>query len=312
MKTFVVVNPRAGGGRARRDWPTIERRLRAAIGLFHHAETTAPGHATTLTRQAILGGANQVIAVGGDGTLNETINGFTQADGSFSSDVCFGAIAVGTGSDFVRSLATSASLAHLIGLIAAGNTRRIDIGRMTFADDQGNQKVRLFANIASFGISGQIDRAVNAIRDDQFIPRKILFLGATVRALMKYKSQRVRMIVDNRPAVEAEIAVVAIANGRYFGGGMLVAPDAELDDGLFDVVTIHAASKLVLLRDLQMIYGGRHCNHPSISIQRARQVTVEALDESRTGPVLLDVDGESPGKLWATYDIRAGALKLLC
>ncbi|MDP3898678.1 MAG: diacylglycerol kinase family lipid kinase [Mesorhizobium sp.] len=310
MSVFVVVNPLAGGGRARRAWPHVAARLRERLGAFDHRETEWTGHATALVRDAVLGGADRVIAVGGDGTVNEAVNGLAAAGADAMRRVALGMVTVGTGSDLTRSLMRRSGMDAMIDEACGGGVREIDLGRVSFLDDSGQETSRLFANIASFGISGAIDRKLNA-RRPPFVPTKALFLAATVGAFVAHRPQAVRIRLDDGPAVDSEIAVVAVAIGRYFGGGIMIAPDAELDDGMFDVVTLRATSKLILLRDLQMVYGGRHRQHPSITIERARRVSVEAIGEE-AGPVLLDIDGESPGRLGATFDIAPRALRLCC
>ncbi|CCF18296.1 conserved hypothetical protein [Pseudorhizobium banfieldiae] len=307
MSVFVVINPKAGGGRVKKRWPRLAKRLAEHIGPFASAETAAPGHASILTREAIRTGADLVISVGGDGTLNEVVNGFCDADGKMSTHVSLAVVSLGTGSDFVRSLSTGMDS---IDRIVSGATRRIDLGRVIYFDDDGNQKSRLFANIGSFGVSGQIDRIVNTTHS-RFLPRKARFLAATIGALAAFRSQRIGMMVDDDPAVTAPIVLVAVANGRYFGGGMQIAPDAEFDDGLFDIVTLQHTSKLALLRNLLLVYSGGHRDHPAISIRRGRRIRVEPLD-GQSEPVLLDLDGEAPGRLPATYEILPQALALRC
>ncbi len=307
MNVFVVINPNAGGGRAGRDWPALAARLRDRLGAFDHARTDHVGHATELVRDAVRNGARLVIAVGGDGTVNEAVNGLAGEDGLPRDGSALAAVTVGTGSDLARSLRNGATLDEKIERIASEASRRIDLGRASFTGDDGGPMSRLFVNIGSFGISGPIDRAVNAVPRDSIVPRKLLYLTATVRALLAFRFQQVAIRIDDRPAVETRIAVVALANGAYFGGGMMIAPDAVLDDGLFDVVTLRGTSKLVLLRDLRLVYGGRHRNHPAIAIERGQRVTVEPLGGE---PVLIDLDGESPGRLPASFEILPGALEV--
>jgi len=306
---FVVVNPMADGGRAKSAWPDIAARLAERFGPFEHRMTEWTGHGTELVRDAVRGGAEVVIAVGGDGTVNEAINGIAAAGADAFSRVTFGMLTIGTGSDFTRSLFPKAGLEQMIEAACSDRLRHIDLGRVDYAGDAGEAQSRLFANIASFGISGAIDRKVNA-RRPAIVPAKARFLAATLAAFVAHRPQPVRIQLDDRAPVESEIAVVAVANGRYFGGGMMIAPDAAPDDGLFDVVTLKATSKLVLLRDLQMVYGGRHRQHPSITIERARRVSVTPLGDPALAPVLLDIDGESPGRLEARFEVLPGVLRL--
>lgn len=310
--TFVVINPTAGGGRAGKAWPAIAKELQARLGPYDRAQTSSVQGATALVREAVRNGAHSIIAVGGDGTINEAVNGLATAGEDAMRHIAFAAIPLGTGSDFSRSVASGRDPQDAIRRICSGETRMIDIGRVVYHDDLGKEATRYFANIASLGLSGLIDRAVNASRVVPLLPRKTIFLAASVRALLKYEFRRVRIVIDDGPPIESEIALVAIANGRFFGGGMMIAPDAEPDDGLFDIVVLKGASKAVLLRDLHLVYGGRHRNHPAIRIVRGRNVVVEALDAPPEGPVLLDIDGESPGRLPAHFEMRPAALKLRC
>ena len=151
------------------------------------------------------------------------------------------------------------------------SARRIDAGRISYVDDHGALASRHFINIASLGLSGATDRAVNADKRKGTISAKALFLWRTVVEFIRYRFQDVRITVDDGEPVEARMALVAVANGKFFGGGMMIAPDAELDDGLFDIVILRAAGKLGLILDLRLLYGGRHRDHPAITILRGTQ-----------------------------------------
>lgn len=302
MQRFVVVNPDAGNGRAGRQWPHLARRLAAHVGPFDHALTNGPGHATELVRAAIDRGASLVIAVGGDGT----INGFADADGDVANGCAFAALAGGTGSDFVRSLSPSRS--DLLKRIASGQTRPIDLGRVTFTSDDGRTVSRLFINIAGMGLSGAVNRAVNAAGSTGLLPGFAAYYLATLSALWHYRFSDIRLTVDRQPPMTVNLAMAAIANGRHFGGGMKIAPNARLDSGEFEIIILRGGSKLVLLRDLARVYRGAHMDHPMITALRGRQVTAEPVDPATRIP--LDIDGESPGHLKAVFDILPGALTL--
>lgn len=304
MSVFVVVNPSAGSGRARKAWPGLRQRLEASFGDVDVAETKGTGHAISLVRDGIVAGATTVIAIGGDGTINEAVNGIAAAN-AFDG-VTFAPITVGRGSDLARSITPGRTMEAMLDAACGNGVRRIDLGRISFVADDGQPMVRYFDNIASFGLSGAIDRRVNA-RRLPYVPGEAHFLGATVAAFFTYRPQSVRIALDEQPPFDVDIAMVAVANGRYFGGGMMIAPDAEMDDGLFDVVILRASPKLILLRDLQKVYGGRHRDHPAITIARARRVSVTPLGNQ---PVLLDIDGESPGRLKATFEVVPRLLQL--
>jgi diacylglycerol kinase (ATP) len=306
MNTFVIVNPRAGSGRTGRRWPDISKRLAGGIGRFDSAFTAGPGHATALARQAIEGGADLVIAVGGDGTISETVEGFAGSNGVPRDGCAFAAISAGTGADFARSLQTGDDP---IAAIASGRQRRIDVGRVTYAGPDGKTARRLFVNIAGFGLSGTVDRAVNAERMSGFLPGWAAYYRATLSALLSHRAATVRLTIDDREMLTLDIHMVAVANGQYFGGGMRVAPLARLDSGEFEIIILRGGSKWTLVRDLGLVYRGAHMDHPMIIARRGRHVTAEAVDPHGAA-IPLDIDGDSPGELGATFEILPAALVL--
>lgn len=306
MRCFVVVNPHAGNGRTGRQWPTIARDLAAHIGPFDHATTIRPGHATELVRGAIDRGASLVIAVGGDGTINEAVNGFARTDGTVAGSCAFAALAGGTGSDFLRGL--SLSRTDALAGIASGKTRQIDLGRVTFTSDDGRIVSRLFINIAGMGLSGAVDRAVNAAGSFGFLPGFAAYYLATLSALWRYRFSDIRLSVDGQSPITINLAMAAIANGAFFGGGMNIAPLARLDSGEFEIIVLRGGSKLTMLKDLARLYRGTHMDHPMITALRGRLVTAEPVDPAI--PIPLDIDGESPGHLKAEFEILPGALTL--
>jgi YegS/Rv2252/BmrU family lipid kinase len=305
-ETFVVVNRQAGGGRAGRCCPELSRLLLDALGPVESATTEARGHATVLVRDAVDRGAKLVIAVGGDGTLNEAVNGLLRDDGTIEPGIRLAAIAAGTGSDFSRTVAPGRDLRGAVEAIAGGKARKIDLGRVRF-DARGGRRTRLFVNVASFGLSGAIDGIVEQ-RRATILPGKAVFFLAALQAIAAYRFHRVRLTFDDAEQLETEIGLVAVANGRFFGGGMKIAPDAEPDDGLLDVVVLKRTSKPTLLRDLPLVYRGAHRNHPAVTIRRVRRLRAEPLDRADDAGVLLDLDGETPGLLPAEFDILPSAL----
>lgn len=184
----------------------------------------------------------------------------------------------------------------------------MDAGRISYVGDHGALARRHFINIASLGLSGATDRAVNQDKRKGRVSAKALFFWRTVVEFVRYRFQEVRITVDDGQPVEARMALVAVANGKFFGGGMMIAPDAELDDGLFDIVILRASGKLGLIKDIRLLYGGRHRHHPAITILRGRKVVVEPLGNLPANAALVDIDGESPGRIPATFEMMAGAL----
>jgi len=306
--TFVIVNPQAGGGRAGRRWPDLANRLRHAIGDFDHALTSGSGDATRLARQAIDSGADLVVAVGGDGTISEAVQGFADDKNQPRQGCAFAAIGAGTGADFVRSLQPGEPGLDAVAAMASGRQRRIDLGRVTYRGAEGQTESRLFINIASLGLSGTVNRAVNT-RHVGWLPGRLAYYGATLGALRRHQPATVRLTIDDEPALSLDVHMVAIANGQYFGGGMRVAPQARLDSGEFEIIILRGGSKWTLVRDLGQVYRGAHMDHPMIIARRGRRIMAEAVDQEGT-KVPVDIDGESPGDLAAGFEVLPGALVL--
>src|SRR6185503_2747512 len=277
-----------------------------AYGPFDARFTDAPGSATRLAREALQGGAELVVAMGGDGTINEVVNGFYDGARAIAPEAAFGVLPAGTGGDFVKTLGTPREVREAAEELKRAAPRAIDLGRLTFTAHDGSTEVRHFINIASFGIGGLVDRYVND--SSKALGGAVSFAMATLRAGLRYKNAEVRIALDGEPPKEGRIYNVAVANGRYFGGGMKVAPNAALDDGLFDVVTLgDFGCGDLLFRGLD-IYSGKHLKNPKVTVHRARKIEATPVDGA--AEVLLDVDGEAPGRLPATFELLQGALKV--
>ena len=306
-RVVVIANPKSQGGSLGRRWTELADQIRREVP-FEDALTKAPGDATRLAREAIRAGAEIVVAVGGDGTINEVANGWFEDGAPLATDAALAVLPYGTGGDFVRTVDIPKDFGKAVAILAAGHRRRIDLGRLDFATRTGGTGVRMFANIASFGMSGLTDRLVNQSKK-RF--GSLSFFAATARAMWQYDNQRVRMSFDDAPAdgVDLTINTVAVANGRFFGGGMMVAPDAALDDGELDVVAIGDMSMTDFILKSRRMYAGTHLSLPKVSHRRARVVRAEPADPTQI--VTLDVEGETPGILPATFTIVPRALDLI-
>lgn len=307
-RTVLIINPQSQNGALGRKWPHLSGKIRRELGSFEELRTSGPGDATTLARRAIDDGAERVVAVGGDGTINEVVNGFFDDDALRNPDVVFGVIPSGTGGDFRKTLRVPNDPVEAARVLAAGHTRRIDMGKLEYTTDDGDGAVRMFINIASLGLSGLVDEYIN--RSNKRLGGKLSFMLATVRASLNYQNQRVHLEFDGDPhdAVDVSVNTVAVANGRYFGGGMFIAPDAELDDGFFDVVVIGDFGLLEMSLKSRRLYKGTHLSLDKVSHRRARAVRAEPIGDL---DVRLDVDGEAPGRLPATFSIVPDALTIV-
>lgn len=307
MKTFVVVNPAAAGGRAGRYWPRISRELADAVGKYEVALTTRAGDATALVRNAVAEGADFVIAVGGDGTVNEAVNGLCDGERSPSPDISFGFVMCGTGGDFRRSFDLPKDIRASIERLKSGHTQVIDLGRLRYVGTDGASALRWFNNISSFGFSGEVVRAVNAARYSKLLGGKFSFLWNSFLELRKYRGCKVDITIDGE-TISDNVCTAAICNGRYFGGGMKMAPHALLNDGYFDVVIVRQDPPLSIL-DMRLLYSGAHLQHPNVSVHRGKTIEAKPLSNA---PIYLDVEGEAPGSLPATFEVVPGALRLRC
>lgn len=305
VRTLVVVNPNAGHGKAGRSWPALHMALDRLAPGAENRLTQGPGHATTIVREGLRAGVERVISIGGDGTNSEVVNGFFDEQGRpLAPDAVLCLVPSGTGGDFRRVLDLPNDPLEAVASVLDRPIRSVDVGRITHLDHEGIERAQMFINIASFGMSGLVDRIVNAA-SKRFGGRASFFM-ASVRAMMRYRNQRVRLVIDHgRVEMELPIFNVAICNGRYFGGGMHVAPQARIDDGRLEVVVLGDLSLSGKLALSSRIYKGTHVDMAGVIVESGTHVRAESADE-----VLLDVDGETPGRLPATFEVLPGALRL--
>jgi YegS/Rv2252/BmrU family lipid kinase len=310
MKVGLVVNPAAAGGRMKSIWREVAAAAHSHFGEVEVRLTDAPGDAAVIARAFAEQGFDVVVAAGGDGTASEAADGLLQGLEQGATTAALGIIPLGTGSDFARSLGHGGGFEASLARIAAGASRRIDAGRASFVDDAGRLASRHFVNVASLGLSGPIARAVNAARLKRRVSGKGLFYWHSILSLIRYRFQDVRITIDDAAPVEVRIALLAVANGRFFGGGMMIAPDAELDDGILDIVIVRAVSKWTLIRNIHLLYSGAHGNHPAITFVRGRRVVVEPLGDQAANAALIDIDGETPGRIPVTVEVLPKALEI--
>ena len=309
VRTLVIVNPAAGSGKAAARWPSIATLLTGATGRFEHVFTEEPNHATVLASRAARRGIERIIAVGGDGTANEVANGILACRDTDAELPQLGVIPCGTGSDFCRSLGLKPDPAAAVARIASGATRMIDVGIAQYTCMSGAVAPRHFINVATFGLSGQISCNLNTRVKASLLPGPVRYLTGTLRALASYRPPRMRITIDGE-AIERGVYFAAVANARYFGGGMHIAPTALLDDGLFDVVILDAISKWQLARKIGRVYRGTHVNEPEITLLRGSHVVAETVIGKDAAMGLLDLDGENPGMLRAEFRVLPRALRL--
>ncbi len=302
------MNPASGAGSTGRHFDRIARAVRRVLGSFECAFTERRGDAVRLAREAVASGGRLVVAVGGDGTAGEVVDGLVavlEAGRPVTPEVLFGCIPRGTGGDLRRTLGWSMDPEKAAQALADGPVRVCDVGCAEYLGHDGERHVRHFANVAGFGISGVV--VEEAEKGWKALGGRLGFMVASAKGLLRWSDQPVRYRLDGGPWVEERLTALEVCNGRYFGGGMLVAPDARIDDGLFDVTVWKGLGIGDFLTKRRMLYDGTHVELPNTRTAKARRVEAEPLDGAR---ILLDIDGEQPGVLPARFEILPGALRL--
>ena len=296
----MIVNPAAQNGTAGRRWPRLAEHART-LGLeFDAVFTEAPGHATELARSAAADGRELVAALGGDGTVNEVVNGLAET-GAAGPELAI--LPFGTGRDTIRTYGIPKSAKRALELVRGGRTRTIDLGRATFQATGDGEGSRWYINIGSCGLTGAV--AARAERTSKRLGGTPSFLFATVATFAAWRNVPFLVQIDDEPPLELVANNVICANGRAFGGGIKVCPQAEPDDGLLDVLVWGDVGKLDLALNLPRLYRGTHLGHAKVTVLRARRVRVEP-----ARPLPLELDGELPGTTPATFEIVPAALRL--
>ncbi|MGB2930107.1 MAG: diacylglycerol kinase family protein [Desulfobacterales bacterium] len=303
-KIAFVVNPHAGNGSTGSNWSYIEAVARDRLGHFETYMTQKPGDAVMFAEDAVAKDAGLLVCVGGDGTLNEVINGIMMHEESIRSTVTLGFVPNGTGCDFVRTLPIPQNIEHAIDAIAGGYARAIDLGRLSFRDHRGHECDRYFHNITSFGLGGDVAQRVN--RTTKAFGPFISFMWATLISIFLYGKKQIRIRIDNGFEQEFKVWNVAVANGRYHGGGMCVAPDASVYDGLLNVTVIGDLTLPEVFLNLPNLYNGR-----IYDIDKVVTLTGEKIEALSDQSVFLDVDGEQPGMMPIVIHVVPGALKII-
>jgi len=296
-RTVFLVNPASDNGATGRRWPEIANRA-AAAGLTGEALLSErPGQLAELARRASDEGGQLLVVVGGDGTVNEVVNGLAGREGPELA-----VIPRGTGRDFVRTYGIPHKLDDALRTARDGRTREIDVGRARFRSWQGEPAEWYFANIASAGMSGAIAKRAN--ETSKALGGKVSYFWATFAVFSRWRTSELTVTVGAETR-RARMHDVVVANGRYFGGGMMICPEAEPDDGVFDVLLIGNLTKRDLLLTLPKTYRGKHLPHPKAELLRGPTVEIEAPE-----PLPVELDGEQPGTTPARFEIIPRALRL--
>jgi len=297
-RTVFLVNPASANGATGKRWPELAHRA-AQLGLEGTTLfSDRPGHLIELAERAVRDGVELVVAVGGDGTLNEAVNGVVKAGGTTELAV----IPLGTGMDFVRTYGIPTRFDDAVRNVLEGTPKTIDVGRVSYREWDGRAGERYVANVGSVGMSAAVARRANGM--SKALGGKATFFYALTRVFLEWENTVVSVQLDDERR-EARMHDVVVANGQWHGGAMWLAPEAKPDDGLFDVVLIGDVTKRDFVTTAPKIYRGTYLSHPKVELLRSRTVAVDAAEH-----LPIELDGEQVGTTPARFEIVPAALRV--
>jgi len=297
-KVHVIVNPLSARGKTEQRWHSIKEVIRHHFKEYKYVFTEKPRQATEIAKELLEDGFDLIIGVGGDGTLNEITNGFFCHDThkAINEDASIGIIPSGTGSDFIRFLKIPRDLKKSVELIKNSPSSKIDVGKITFLNEKPSQSTRYFMNVADFGLGAEVIQNLSAVPSAE--RNAFFYYKGLLSTVKSYKSKKVKIIIDDSQEIVGEFLIGAIANGRMFGGGMVIAPQASPFDGYFDLVLIEDMTRLHVVANSIRLYRGTIEKNPRVSILRAKNIKVYSQDDVR-----IECDGELGSGLPAEFSI---------
>jgi YegS/Rv2252/BmrU family lipid kinase len=305
---MVICNPVSGSGKGLALLSVLRRKLDDADVRYASEVTQRRGDAARLAHGAVVSGCSSIIAIGGDGTLFEVVNGMMSQNEpgvpfGFGNDVAVGLVQAGRGSDFGRSIGIPTDPQAACERILQGRTVTIDLGFVSYSSFRGEKRARYFANAAGMGFDAEV--TVRANSGPKGLGGTIPYLSSLFMTLGTYRNKHVEVKVDGE-AWRAQVNSIIVANGQYFGGGMKIAPEAQLSDGEFDVVVLGDLGKIDLVRNVPRVYDGSHVAHPKVRVMSGKTIEVESPDH-----LLLQADGEVLGTAPATFTLVPSALRVI-
>ena len=303
-KWLFIVNPAAGGGKVGKQWPEIEKAMQAARIPFTVVFTEKKLHATSLTVQAILDGFRQIVAVGGDGTGNEVVNGIFQQTTCPTETVTFTMLPAGTGNDWIKTHRIPKNSGQWIKFFQQAVTSFQDIGWLTYQEN-GREHQRFFLNVAGLSYDAYVAKRAEAYKSQ--VSNTVFYLFLIFRCLFEFKIPRIKLCFDGK-TVEDRLYTINVGVCRYSGGGLQLVPQAIYDDGKLALTFARRLSKLEVLLITPFFYVGKIGWHPAVTLQQAEEIRVESLENQ---PVLVEADGEFLGETPVKMGVLKGKLKIL-
>lgn len=303
---LVVVNPNAGNRKGEKDWSRIEKGLRSKGFIFKAVFTQNRSHAIDLTASMIREGYRKIIVVGGDGTLNEVVNGIFQQDACLPNDVLVGLIPVGTGNDWGRMYHLPKKYDAAIQVIKEEKLFKQDIGFVTYHDAEGKHD-RYFANVSGMGYDALVARKTNRMKDSGH-GGSMSYLINIFTGLFQYKYTPFKVVVDDEEVFSGRVLSMNIGICKYNGGGLMQLPNAIPDDGLLDVTIIKATARLNIFKHITKLYDGSFIKLRFVSTYRG---TTCRILSNPPGSAYLEADGESLGHSPLEFSVIPKALTFI-
>jgi diacylglycerol kinase (ATP) len=285
LKTLFIINPIAGRNKSKIIWNDIKSHINIP---FDYVFTQTPGDARRFAHEAYSQGFKRVVAVGGDGTVSEVVNGIV------GSDLELGIIPAGTGNDFVKTLNIPLTPKEALTVIETGKTTMVDLGK----SEKG-----FFINVAGAGFDAEVVNTTNV--DIKFLTGTPAYVSGLIINLVRYSPREAQIEIDGK-VYHRKLWLIVVANGQYFGGGMKISPDAVIDDGLFDICMVNSMSRLEILRFLPKVFTGAHKTHPALEVIRGRNIKIDFKT-----PTKVQADGEVIGNTPVSFSIVSKALKVI-
>jgi len=300
---LVIVNPNAGNGKGNKDWDKISDLLKNEALPFDVNFTERKGHAIHFTIEGIAAGYRKIITVGGDGTLNEVVNGVFLNKNCPTTDISLALIPVGTGNDWGRMFGIPLDYKKAISIIGENKLMLHDVGLVSFYYGT-EKKERYFINIAGLGFESVVVKRTN-YQKDRGHSGKLIYFYNLLMSLISYKNTRAEIIIDGEK-ISADVFSLNVGNGRYCGGGMRQTPRALPDDGLLDVTIINGMGKFEIMRNLKILYDGTILQHPKIDGYKCKNIKV-----SSDSVMYAEADGESLGQTPAEFSIIPDGINIV-
>ena len=306
-KILIIINPKAGNGKGKREWNTIEKLLVENKILFSAQFTEQKKHASKLAEEFIISGGREIVILGGDGTVNEVVNGIFNQKKVDTKKIFLGLISVGSGNDWGKSLNIPDNIYQAVKVIKNKKSVLTDIGKVIFYDINKNTQLKYFVNVAGVGFDAAVAKKTNIAKEKSKKGNKFSYLLNLFSSLLSYRNKKTRIKIDDNIHKYGKFFSISIGIGKYNGGGMKQLPNAIYDDGLLDMTIIGNIGKFDVIRKINDLYDGSFINHKKISTYTAKKINIESTPNS-----LIEIDGESVGSIPAEFGIIEKAINVYC